>query len=388
MGRPGRKRRLALEDEYWKLIGDGVGTVEACRRLGIGRTTGYYWRAHRGGLLRTTLPEDTRSGRYLSLLERERIGVLRAEGLGVRAIAARLNRAPSTISRELRRNVLESDRGRYDPGLAHSRAREQARRHRRPILALDPELRAVVQARLEEQWSPEQISAWLRQAHPDKPGWHLCHETIYQGLFFGVVDGLSRELTKNLRTGRSLRRRRRRREHGPRFKAPSKTIDLRPAVVEERSRIGDFEGDLIIGRGGASSIGTLVDRTSRYIRLIRLPATRSGEDFAAALLAGLADLPAERLLTLTWDQGNEMARHDLVAHLFPEGVFFAYAGCPWQRGTNENSNGLARQYLPRNSDLSVHTDEDLRRIETLLNTRPRKTLGWRTPAEVFTTGLR
>ena len=160
-------------------------------------------------------------------LQELEIGVLRAEGLGVRAIAARLNRAPSTISRELRRNVLESDRGRYDPGLAHARAREQARRHRRPILALDPELRAVVQARLEEQWSPEQISAWLRQAHPDKPGWHLCHETIYQGLFFGGVDGLSRELTKNLRTGRSLRRRRRRREHGPRFKAPSKTIDLR-----------------------------------------------------------------------------------------------------------------------------------------------------------------
>ena len=121
----------------------------------------------------------------------------------------------------------------------------------------------------------------------------------------------------------------------------------------------------------------------------RARAARSlGALLAAALLAGLADLPAERLLTLTWDQGNEMARHDLVAHLFPEGVFFAYAGCPWQRGTNENSNGLARQYLPRNSDLSVHTDEDLRRIETLLNTRPRKTLGWKTPAEVFDEQLR
>lgn len=383
MGRPGRKRRLALEDEYWKLIGDGVGTVEACRRLGIGRTTGYYWRAHRGGLARSTLPEDTRSGRYLSLLERERISVLHAEGLGVRAIAARLNRAPSTISRELGRNMRDADRGRYDPGLAHARAREQARRHRRPILARDQQLRAVVQERLLEQWSPEQISAWLKQAHPDRAEWHICHETIYQGLFFGGRDGLSRELTKNLRTGRSLRRRRRARQRGPRFKTPSKAIDQRPVIVEQRTRIGDFEGDLIIGRGGASSVGTLVDRASRFIRLVRLPATRSGEDFAAALLAGLAGIPAERLLTLTWDQGTEMARHDLVAHLFPEGVFFAYPGCPWQRGTSENSNGLLRQYLPRSADLSLYTDQDLRRIETLLNTRPRKKLGWKTPAAVF-----
>lgn len=209
---------------------------------------------------------------------------------------------------------------------------------------------------------------------PGRPEWHICHETIYQGLFFGGRDGLSRELTKNLRTGRSLRRRRRARQCGPRFKTPSKAIDQRPAVVEQRSRIGDFRGDLIIGRGGASSIGTLVDRPSRYIGLIRLPATRSGEDFAAALVAGLTRIPAERLLTLTWDQGTEMARHDLVAHLFPEGVFFAYPGCPWRRGTSENSNGLLRQYLPRSADLSLYGDQDLRRIETLLNTRPRKSL--------------
>jgi len=158
-------------------------------------------------------------------------------------------------------------------------------------------------------------------------------------------------------------------------------------VVEQRTRVGDFQGDLIIGRGGASSIGTLVDRASRFIRLVRLPATRSGEDFAAALLAGLAGIPAERLLTLTWDQGTEMARHDLVAHLFPEGVFFAYPGCPWQRGTSESSNGLLRQYLPRSADLSMYTDQDLRRIETPLNTRPRKTLDWKTPAAVFAAEL-
>lgn len=350
-----------------------AGSASAGRRATTGGRT-------RGGLARSTLPEDTRSGRYLSLLERERIGVLRAEGLGVRAIAARLNRAPS-------RNMRDADRGRYDPGLAHARAREQARRRRRPILARDQQLRAVVQERLLEQWSPEQISAWLKEEHPDRAEWHICHETIYQGLFFGGHDGLSRELTKNLRTGRSLRRRRRARQRGPRFKTPSKPIDQRPAAVEQRTRIGDFEGDLIIGRGGASSVGTLVDRASRFIRLVRLPATRSGEDFAAALLAGLAGIPTERLLTLTWDQGTEMARRDLVAHLFTEGVFFAYPGCPWQRGTSENSNGLLRQYLPRSADLSLYTDQDLRRIETLLNTRPRKKLGWKTPAAVFAAEL-
>jgi IS30 family transposase len=209
MGRPGRKRRLGLEDEYWKLIDAGVGTVEACRRLGIGRTTGYYWRAQRGGLRRSVLPEDTRSSRYLSLLERERIAVLCAEGVGVREIARRLRRAPSTISRELRRNLRAGDRGRYDAGLAHARAREQARRRREPIFTRDLELKSLVQERLELQWSPEQIAAWLRSTFPQQPKWHVCHETIYQGLYYGGQHGLSRQLTKNLRTGRALRRRRR-----------------------------------------------------------------------------------------------------------------------------------------------------------------------------------
>ncbi len=388
MGRPGRKRRLALEDEYWKLLGEGVGTVEACRRLGIARTTGYYWRSHRGGLARTTLPENTRSGRYLSLLERERIGVLRGEGLGVRAIAARLGRSPSTISRELRRHARPADQGRYEPGLAHARARERARRHRRPRLASDPALRAVVQEQLELQWSPEQISGWLKQTYPDRPDWHLCHETIYQGLFYGGPGGLSRELTKNLRTGRSMRRRRRRGQHGPRFKVPGKSIDQRPVVVSERSRLGDFEGDLLVGARGLSCVGTLVDRLSKFTRLVRVPATRSGEDFAAALRAGLAGLSCDRLLTLTWDQGVEMARHDLVAPLFRQGVYFAHAGCPWQRGTNENTNGLLRQYLPRNADLRTYSAHDLRAIENRLNHRPRKALGWQTPAAVFAGELR
>jgi IS30 family transposase len=352
-----------LEDEYWKLIDAGVGTVDACRRLGIGRATGYYWRSQRGGLRRSVLPEDTRSSRYLSLLERERIAVLCAEGLGVREIARRLKRAPSANSRELRRNLRAGDRGRYDAGLAHARAREQARRRREPILTGDLELKSLVQERLELQWSPEQIAAWLRRAFPQQPKWHVCHETIYQGLYYGGQHGLSRQLTKNLRTGRALRRRRRSATaRGPRFTVDSALIDQRPPVVTERSRIGDFEGDLIVGRGGASAVGTLVDRASGYVRLVHLPVDRTGRQFAAALTAAVADIPARQLRTLTWDQGVEMARHDLIAHLFPEGVFFAHPASPWQRGTNENTNGLLRQYLPRSADLSTYTVTDLRAI--------------------------
>jgi IS30 family transposase len=153
--------------------------------------------------------------------------------------------------------------------------------------------------------------------------------------------------------------------------------------VTDRSRIGDFEGDLIVGRGGASAVGTLVDRASGYLRLVHLPVDRTGRQLAAALTAAVSDIPAQRLRTLTWDQGAEIARHDLIAHLFPEGVFFAHPASPWQRGTNENTNGLLRQYLPRSADLSTYTIADLRAIEILLNTRPRKRLQWQTPATIF-----
>ena len=226
----------------------------------------------------------------------------------------------STVSRELRRYALDGDDGVYRPGLAHSRARERGRGTRRGIFTRLPELRAEVQAKLDVQWSPEQIAAWLRVAYPSRPEWHVCHETIYQGLYFGGADGFSRNLTKNLRTGRSLRRpRRTSTAREPRFRAPSKSIRQRPVVALERSRVGDFEGDLIVGRYGRSVIGTLVDRTSRFVRLVHVPTGqwepgwRGGEAFAAALAAAVADLSPQKRLTLTWDQGVEMARHDLVA---------------------------------------------------------------------------
>lgn len=189
MGRRGRKRRLGLEDEFWRLISSGMGTAEACRRSGIPRPTGYRWRRERGGLPPARLSREV-SGRYLSLLERERIAALRRMGLGVRAIARELGRNPSTVSRKLRRNTRRHDCGVYDAVLAHARAKEQAGRAKTLVLAQDPELRAVVQAKLEVEWSPEQIAGWLRVTYPKRTEWHLCHETIYQALYHAHRTGL------------------------------------------------------------------------------------------------------------------------------------------------------------------------------------------------------
>ena len=271
MTRRGRKRRLVLEDEYWKLIIDGMPTVEACRQIGIGRKTGYRWRAEAGGLPPARVAEETRSSRYLSLLERQRIATLHERGHGVREIARRLGRSPSTVSRELRRHLKPHDKGVYDADLAHARARDKARRERVGALVIDAELRDVVKAKLEDTWSPQQISAWLRTEHSARPEWHLCHETIYQALYLGRKGGLSRALTTKLRTGRPLRKRRRTAtERMPRFIAPAVLIHHRPPIVETRTRIGDWEGDLIVGKHSRSAIGTLVDRTSRSVRLIHL----------------------------------------------------------------------------------------------------------------------
>lgn len=385
MGRRGRrKRQLDVEARYWQLVQSGVGTVEACRQVGITRKTGYRWRAEVGGLVPARLAEGVRSNRYLSLLERQRIAVLHRQGLSVREIGRRVKRNASTVSRELRRNTAAHDRGAYDAPLAHARARARGTRPGRSRLSVDLALRAVVQEKLELEWSPEQIAAHLRAAFPDKPGWHLCHETIYQALYRGARGGLHRRLTKRLRTGRPLRKRRRRSDQRrSRYVVPHQRIEHRPAVVTERTRLGDWEGDLVVGPMSRSAVATLVDRRSRYLRLIHLPDGHRAEHLLAALYAGLVSVPADKRLTLTWDQGSEMARHDEVARLFGQGVYFAAPGSPWMRGTNENTNGLLRQYLPKGTDLRVHGAVDLAAIETRLNSRPRKTLAWKTPAEVF-----
>jgi IS30 family transposase len=317
------------------------------------------------------------------MVERQRIAGLHRQRLSVREIARRLERSPSTVSRELRRNTAKHDIA-YDPVLAHLRARERGARPGRSRLARDAELRSVVQAKLEEEWSPEQIASHLRVTYPDRPDWHLCHESIYQALYRGSRGGLNRRLTKRLRTRRPLRKHRRRSDQRrPRFVVPHQRIQHRPAVVNERSRIGDWEGDLIVGPMSRSAVATLVERRSRLLRLVQLPEGHGSKQLVAALTAALTPLDSNRLLTLTWDQGSEMACHDQVAKLFREGVFFADPGCPWMRGTNENTNGLVRQYLRKGMDLRSFSAIDLAVIEAKLNNRPRKTLGWQTPGEVF-----
>ena len=384
MGRRGRKRWLSVEDEYWKLILAGVGPIEAARRIGIARTTGFRWRAERGGVAPLRILEADRHTRYLSHLERERLAVLRREGLSMRKISRRLGRSPSTISRELRRNMRRHDRGEYDAVLAHARSREKAKRARGGLIGKDFMLRDLVQEKLTLDWSPEQISFWLRETHPQKKSWHVCHETIYQAVYWPRNSGLTRKLTTHLRTGRPLRKRRRRPEvRTPRFIAPATLIDHRPTVVEERSRLGDWEGDLIIGSKSRSAIGTLVDRKSGYVMLLHLPDTHSAVEVNAALTVTMSQLPPHFRRTLTWDQGSEMASHDKIASLFNDGVFFAHPGKPWQRGCNENMNGLLRQYFRKHSDLSIHTAATLKTISAKLNDRPRKRLNWRSPAQLF-----
>jgi transposase, IS30 family len=389
MGRRGRKRQLGLESEYWRLLHSGVGTAQACRAVGIGRKTGYRWRAENGGIPPVRLAEAALSTRYLSRLERHRISSLREQGHGMREIARRIGRAPSTVSRELARNLSPHDHNLYDGDLAHDRARERARRRRRARLAQDAHLRDEVQAKLELEWSPEQIAAWLRAAYPDRVSWHVCHETIYQALYHGGKGGLRRELTRRLRTGRPLRKRRRRaHQRLTRFISPALLIDHRPLIVEQRTRLGDWEGDLITGRSNQSAIGTLVDRTSRYVRLVHLPGGHSAAELRAAMTLVMDSLPARAWQTLTWDQGSEMALHHLIAAGFADGVYFAHPASPWQRGSNENTNGLLRQYFPKRTDLRVHGPDVLKAVEDRLNNRPRKTLGWQTPAQIFDAVLR
>jgi transposase, IS30 family len=387
MARRGRKRQLDVEAQYWALLTNGIGTVEACQTLGIARKTGYRWRAETGGLAPERLPESGHSSRFLSLLDRQRIATLRRAGCSVREIARRLGRAASTISRELRRNTARHDRC-YDGDLAHARARQRARRPRRTRIGRDEQLRELVASLLGLEWSPEQIAGHLRLAYPERRSWHVCHETIYQALYHGGKGGLSRTLTAKLRTGRPLRRHRRRSDvRRPRFVAPAQLIDSRPPSVEDRGRLGDWEGDLIVGRSSQSAIGTLVERRSRLVRLVHLPDGHSAVRCREAIEVVLASVPAAARRTLTWDQGSEMAEHHLLAVLFGEGIYFAHPASPWLRGTNENTNGLLRQYFPKKTDLRRYTLEDLRQAEDRLNHRPRKILGWRTPAEVYTAEL-
>lgn len=382
MARRGRKRNLEKERLYWDLLASGLGTVEACRQVGIGRRTGLRWRRENGGFRRDLGGVAPAQGRYLSLFERERIQTLTDQGAGVRDIARRLGRSPSTISRELQRAVSSTPGApAYDAGSAHQHAAQQARRQRRSKLASDVWLHDFVQAKLELEWSPEQISGYLSLHHREHT---VSPETIYQGLYLPHRGALRRDLATKLRTGRTLRQPRRRKDaRATRYIDPGRLIDERPEDVEDRLIAGNWEGDLITGAYNATAIGTLVERTSGYIQLVHLPTDHTAANVCPAVAATMRLQPPQMRRSLTWDQGAEMAEHATVTRVLDHGVFFAHAASPWQRGSNENANGLLRQYFPKSTDLSVHGVLDLRAAEDLLNNRPRKRHGWRTPAEIY-----
>ena len=371
-----------MEREFWRLIAAGRPTVVAAVEAGVSETVGSRWFRDGGGMATVELAEP--SGRYLSVTEREEIAVLNGR-MSVRAIARQLGRSPSTISRELRRNSGGGQPHRYRMNIAQAAADRRARRPKVGKLVSHPPLREYVQAKLEgdQRWSPEQIARRLRIDFPDDERMQVCHETIYQALYVQGRGALRRELTACLRTGRALRKPRRRVDERRERIKDKVMISERPAEVADRAVPGHWEGDLIIGTNSSSAIGTLVERTTRFTLLLHLPADHSALAVREAITATISTLPAALRRTLTWDQGIELAQHLQLTFDTDLTVYFCDPHSPWQRGTNENTNGLLRQYFPKGTDLSVHGPEDLARVAAGLNGRPRKTLAWKTPAEAL-----
>ncbi|TVT54698.1 IS30 family transposase [Amycolatopsis rhizosphaerae] len=316
--------------------------------------------------------------RYLSVVEREEISLGLARGETITAIAAGLGRSPSTVSREITRN---GGRGAYRAFAAEAAARARARRPKEAKLAGNTELREWVSDRLEADWSPEQIAGTLADTFPDRPQMRVSHETIYQSLYVQGRGALRRELVACLRTGRGLRKPRRQAQ-ARRPRIPNLVpISQRPAEAADRAVPGHWEGDLIIGKNNASAIGTLVERNTRFCLLLHLPEGYGAPQVRDAMITAIHTLPDQLRRSLTWDRGTEMAHHTDITLATDLAIYFCDPHSPWQRGTNENTNGLLRQYFPKGTDLAVHTAEHLAAIATRLNTRPRKTLDWATPQQ-------
>jgi IS30 family transposase len=330
------------------------------------------------------------TGRFLALAEREEIALGWAAGLSRVEIARRLNRHPATVGRELTRNRTFSRRLvpvlrgglSYVASTAQNKADANARRPKTAKLTDNVELRNRVQDGLTLKWSPRQIEASLKVEFPDRPEMRVSHETIYQSLYVQSRGALRRELTACLRTGRAVRRPKRRADERRGRLKDMVMISERPAEVADRAVPGHWEGDLILGAGNKSAIGTLVERATRYVMLLHLPDGYRPEHVQHAMVAQMGRLPQHLRASLTWDQGSEMARHAQIrVDLDGMPIYFCDPHSPWQRGSNENTNGLLRQYFPKSTDLSVHTAEDLEFVAAQLNGRPRKTLNWHTPAE-------
>jgi IS30 family transposase len=428
-GRPTVGRRKHRK-QFWEGIARGLTSEQAAIAAGVSQAVGTRWFRECGGMPPFSL--RPLSGRYLSFVEREKIALLRASGRGVGEIAAHLGRSPSTISRELRRNASTRSGGfEYRATTAQWHADQRARRPKVSKLAANPELRKYVQDRLggliaapdgtalpgpdvpwigrrhgprkdrrwAASWSPEQIANRLPIDFPDDETMRISHEAIYQALFVQGRGGLRRELTACLRTGRALRvPRARSRGRRKSFVSPEIMISERPAEADDRAVPGHWEGDLILGLG-SSAIGTLVERTTRFTMLLHLPRlkghggprTKNGPPLAGhgaeavrdAIAGSIMSLPEQLRRSLTWDQGTEMAQHAQLRIDTGLAIYFCDPQSPWQRGTNENTNGLLRQYFPKGTDLSNHTPDDLAAVAATLNGRPRKTLEWKTPAEAL-----
>jgi transposase, IS30 family len=393
---------VAVQRQFWELIAAGWSTEDAAGMVGVSATCGLEWFRKFGGV-NPQFGQPTGQVRpRLSIVEREEIMVGTRGGESIRSIARRLGRSPSTVMREIYANGrcrnapgryralhrFGANRGGweakslYRASMAQARSEARARRPKTGKLAGCPQLRDEVQGLLAMKYSPQQIAGVLAVNYPDRPEMQVSHETIYRALYVQGRGELRRELHRCLRTGRALRKPRARTQQDSRQGRIPNMVNIseRPADANDRAVPGHWEGDLIIGKNQASQIGTLVERSTGFVQLLHLPESRNAETVADAMIATIQNLPATLRRTVTWDQGHEMAQHARISIEAGIDVYFCDPHSPWQRGSNENTNGLLRQYFPKGTDLSVHSAAHLAEVAAELNGRPRKRFGWHSPA--------
>jgi IS30 family transposase len=368
----------ALEkEEVWDRWARGEPLKAIGRVFGKPSSSIYFILSPSGGI---RPPPRRRSERALSLAEREEISRGLAAEKSCRSMARALGRAPSTVSREIVRN---GGADRYRAASADEAAYSRARRPKRCKLAENKRLGRTVERKLERRWSPQQIAGWLKHIHPEDESKRVSHETIYQSLFIQTRGAFRKELTKHLRSKRTIRRSKRASSKGDGRGQITDIVSIRerPADIEDRAVPGHWEGDLLAGSKN-SHIATLVERYTRYVMLVKVP-SKDTETVVNALIKHARKLPNELYKSLTWDRGKELSDHKRFSLATDIDVYFCDPQSPWQRGSNENTNGLLRQYFPKGTDLSVHSQAYLNKVARQLNERPRQTLGFRTPAEMF-----